>query len=230
MPYYAFRRAGMSLPCRTLKTVTPINWERHPGDTVEEYVEALILTTVNQRATRITPSRGDKGIDILAPVGDQFDVYQVKRFTRPFGKSSNEELSIVKSWNRFVDQILPAYPIRGWHLVMPWNPTPERYEWMLNELTSGATIERDWLGRGSLDVWSSQNPQLQEYFFGNGQNRTLELVASAVTGGREVENLTGEPLIDAVATRELELVRILDQVDPFYRYESMIRSGRLPEN
>jgi hypothetical protein len=209
--------------------MTPINWERLPGETVEEYVEALILTTVNSRATRITPSRGDKGIDILAPVGDQFDVYQVKRYTRPFRKSSKEEKSIISSWRRFADEILPAYPIRGWHLVTPWNPTTGRYDWML-ELTDGVGIERDWLGHGSLDVWSSQNPALQEYFFGNGQNRTLELVASALSSDREIAELTGEPLIDAVATRELDLARQLDEVDPFYRYESSVRLGRLPES
>jgi hypothetical protein len=27
--------------------MTTINWERHPGEIVEEFVEALILTTVN---------------------------------------------------------------------------------------------------------------------------------------------------------------------------------------
>ncbi|MCW2660745.1 MAG: hypothetical protein JWP83_1897 [Mycobacterium sp.] len=210
--------------------MTPINWERLPGDTVEEYVEALILTTVNPRATRITPSRGDKGIDILGPVGEAFDVYQVKRYTRPFGKSSNEEKSIVGSWDRFVQEILPNYPIRRWILVTPWNPTTERYEWMLNELTAGVAIERDWLGRGSLDVWSSENPGLQDYFFGDGQRRTLELVAAALRGQRDVTELTGEPLVDAIAARELELARSLDEVDPFYRYESSIRTGRLPDS
>ena len=92
--------------------MTAINWEREPGDKVEEYVEALILTAINPRAVRITPSQGDKGVDILAPVGEQFDVYQVKRYTRPFGRSSNEEKSIINSWDRFVKEFLPAYPIR----------------------------------------------------------------------------------------------------------------------
>jgi hypothetical protein len=124
----------------SLCAMAPVNWERHPGETVEEFVEALILTTVNPRATRITPSRGDKGVDIIAPVGDQFDVYQVKRYTRPFSKSSSQEKSIIKSWKRFVRDIMPAYPIRRWHLVMPWNPTPERYEWLRNDLTSGVSV------------------------------------------------------------------------------------------
>ena len=86
--------------------MTTVNWEREPGDKVEELVEALILTAVNPRAVRITPSRGDKGVDILAPVGDQFDVYQVKRFTRPFRRSSSEERSIIESWNRFVTELV----------------------------------------------------------------------------------------------------------------------------
>lgn len=103
--------------------MTTVNWEREPGDTVEEFVEALVLTTANPRAVRITPSRGDRGVDILAPIGkDQFDVYQVKRYTRPFGRSSSEERSIADSWDRFVSEFLPSYNIRRWNLVMPWNP------------------------------------------------------------------------------------------------------------
>jgi hypothetical protein len=213
-----------------LPLMTAINWERHPGETVEEFVEALILTTVNPRAVRITPSRGDKGVDILAPVGDQFDVYQVKRYTRPFGKSSNEENSIINSWNHFVNEFMPAYPIRRWNLVMPWNPSTERHNWMLNELTAGVTIERDWLGRGTLDVWSSQNASLVEYFFGNGQNRMMELLASALSAAREIPEATGKPLIDAIIMRESELARQLDEVDPFYRYEVSVRRGRLTDS
>lgn len=210
--------------------MTSVNWERTPGETVEEYVEALILTTVNPRAIRITPSRGDKGVDILAPVGDKYDVYQVKRYTRPFGKSSNEENSIVDSWNRFVEEFLPIYPIRRWNLVMPWNPSTERHSWMMNELTAGAEIERDWLGRGTLDAWSAQNQPLFEYFFGNGRDRMMELLASALNAAREVPSTTGEPLLDAVLARELDLTRQLDEVDPFYRYETAIRKGRLTES
>lgn len=211
--------------------MTTINWEREPGDTVEEFVAALILTTVNSRAVRITPSRGDKGVDILAPVGDQFDVYQVKRYTRPFGRSSNEEISIINSWKRFVDEFMPSYPIRRWTLVTPWNPTTERYDWLRNELTADVNdIECDWLGRETLDVWSSRNAPLVEYFFGNGRDRMMELVASALNAAREIPEITGEPLLDAVATRCLELNLQLDEVDPFYRYEIIVRSGRLTES
>src|ERR1700757_3758185 len=182
--------------------MTAINWEREPGDKVEEYVEALILTAINPRAVRITPSQGDKGVDILAPVGEQFDVYQVKRYTRPFGRSSNEEKSIINSWDRFVKEFLPAYPIRRWNLVMPWNPTPERHDWMLNELTASVHIERDWLGRGRLDVWSAENPSLVDYFFGNGRDRMMELLASALNAAREVPINSGEPILGAVSARE----------------------------
>ncbi|QQW36303.1 hypothetical protein [Mycobacterium marinum] len=210
--------------------MTKVNWEREPGETVEEFVEALILTTVNRRAVRITPSRGDKGVDILAPVGDQFDVYQVKRYTRPFGKSSSEENSIVDSWNRFVEEFLPAYPIRRWNLVMPWNPTTERHDWLINTITSGVDIERDWLGRGTLDVWSAQNPALVEYFFGNGRDRMMDLLASALNGAQQVPEISGEPLLDAVLAREKELAKQLDQVDPFYSYEVAVRNGKLTES
>jgi hypothetical protein len=210
--------------------MTTINWERHSGDLVEEFVEALILTTVNPRAVRITPSRGDKGVDILAPVGDKFDVYQVKRYTRPFGRSSNEERSIIDSWDRFVNEFMPAYPIRQWHLVMPWNPTTERHNWMLNELTGGVNIEKDWLGRGTLDVWASQNNSLSEYFFGNGRDRMMELLASALSAARQIPTETGEPLLDAIMNRESELARQLDEVDPYYRYEVLVRRGQLTES
>jgi hypothetical protein len=111
----------------------------------------------------------------------------------------------------------------GGTLLMPWNPTTERHDWMLNELTAGVTVERDWLGRGTLDVWSSQNAALVEYFFGNGQNRMMELLATALSAAREIPEATGEPLLDAITMRESELARQLDEVDPFYRYEVSVR-------
>jgi hypothetical protein len=154
--------------------MNPINWERQPGETVEEFVEALILTTANPRAVRITPSRGDKGIDIIAPVEDnKYDVYQVKRYTRPFSKSSSQEKSIVNSWKRFVKEILPNYPIRRWHLVMPWNPTSERYEWLRNVVTAGATVEVDWVGRGSRTYGRHKIPRCKTIFSAAGRAAPL---------------------------------------------------------
>lgn len=113
---------------------------------------------------------------------------------------------------------------------MPWNPTPERHSWMLNELTAGASIERDWLGRGSLDAWSADNQALADYFFGNGRSQMTELLASALNGAREIPEVSGTPLLDAVLAREQELARQLDEIDPFYRYEVAVRSGRLTES
>jgi hypothetical protein len=70
-----------------------VNWELMPGETVEEFVAALLLLE-HPRGNIITPSRGDRGIDIRIPTDDnRFDIYRVKRFTRPLtSKQLTKEL------------------------------------------------------------------------------------------------------------------------------------------
>ena len=74
-----------------------VEWSRHSGDDVE-FVIAIMLSRENTNAQRIRPSRGDKGIDILVPVDDGFDIYQIKSYTGEI--NSSRKRHITKSWER----------------------------------------------------------------------------------------------------------------------------------
>ncbi|MFI7643177.1 hypothetical protein [Nonomuraea sp. NPDC049400] len=124
--------------------MTPVNWERLPGETVEEFVAAMLLLR-NPHGNRITPSRGDRGVDIRIAGPDGFDIYQVKRFCRPL--TARQVADVEESWRRFVAETLPVLPVRSWTLVMPWNPTHERLEW-LERLTAGSGLRIAWMDRG----------------------------------------------------------------------------------
>ena len=192
---------------------------------MEEFVAALLLLE-QPRGNIITPSRGDRGIDIRIPVdGNRFDIYQVKRFTRPL--SAKQAANIENSWNEFVEKTLPRLAVRSWTLVTPWNPTNERLEW-LEGLTADAGLDEvTWLGRTNLDVRASQNSRLVDYYFGDGRNRTEALMAQALAGAQVLPGVEGEDLLAAIGVRQRALAEALDEIDPFYRYVSEIRPGRL---
>jgi len=113
--------------------VTAVNWEREPGEKIEEFVAAMLLLD-HPHGNLITPSRGDRGVDIRVEHPDGFDIYQVKRYARPL--NSRQAAEITKSWQTFVGQSLPRLRVRSWNLVTPWNPSNERLEW-LESLTAG---------------------------------------------------------------------------------------------
>jgi hypothetical protein len=58
--------------------MTTVNWEREPGEKVEEFAAALLLLK-HPHGNRITPSRGDRGVDVRVWSLDGYDIYQVKR-------------------------------------------------------------------------------------------------------------------------------------------------------
>lgn len=98
-----------------------------------------MLLLDHPRGNRITPARGDRGVDIRVPTPDGYDIYQVKRYNRPL--TSAQARDVEKSWKTFVSQTLPYLPVRSWTLVMPWDPTNTRLEW-LQRLTAGAGPDR----------------------------------------------------------------------------------------
>ncbi|MEU1734202.1 hypothetical protein [Streptosporangium sp. NPDC020145] len=206
--------------------MTTVNWEREPGEKVEEFVAALLLLK-HPHGNRITPSKGDRGVDVRVFNPDGYDVYQVKRYAEKL--DTRRANSIVGSWNTFVAETLPVLPVRSWTLVTPWNPTNERLDW-LERLTTGHGIRTHWMGGITLDGLAAGNPALVEYYFGDGGQRLARLMADALQGGRDLPQAApGEDLLQAIITRQRSLATALNEVDPFYRYEVQIRSGRVRE-
>jgi hypothetical protein len=90
--------------------VTTVNREREPGEKVEEFVAALVLLE-HPDGNLVTPSRGDRGVDIRVPTPDGFDIYQMKRYTGP--PTSRQADQIEKSWSTFVRETLPVLPVHS---------------------------------------------------------------------------------------------------------------------
>uniref|UniRef100_UPI003F495464 hypothetical protein n=1 Tax=Streptosporangium sp. CA-256172 TaxID=3240076 RepID=UPI003F495464 len=208
--------------------MTSVNWERLPGETVEEFVAAMLLLR-HPHGNLITPSRGDRGVDVRVANPDGFDIYQVKRFCRPL--TSGQERQVEASWKRFADEVLPVLPVRSWTLVVPWNPTHERLEW-LAKLTAGSGLRVDWMDRARLDGLAAENPALISYYFGDGGERIAHLMAQALKGGRDMpdpERTSPENLLAAAIDRYDGLAAALTDIDPFYRYVFEVREGQVSE-
>lgn len=207
--------------------MTTVNWERLSGEEVEELVASLILRG-RAEGNRVTPSRGDRGIDLRVQVGESWEIYQIKRY--PCRLTPAQSKDVEKSWNTFVAETLPALSVSAWHLVMPWDPTNQRLEW-LERLTAGCGVKTDWIGRSQLDFLAAQHPQLVAYFQGDGAERLQQLITSALHGGKlPPEGASGEVLLDEVVSRQMALADSLGEVDPFYKYEVEVRSGPLTED
>ncbi len=181
-----------------------VNWDQ-PGEKVEEFVAALLLLKF-PHGNSPTPARGDRGVDV--------------RVWNPDGE---------ESWDTFVNETLPVLPVRSWTLVTPWEPTNQRLDW-LEKLTAGRGIRTGWMGGRTLDGLIAQNPALVEYFFGDGGERLHRLMADILRGGRNFpQGVPAEDLLQEVIDRQCGLASTLNEVDPFYRYEVHVRSGRVSE-
>lgn len=204
-----------------------VNWELLSGEQVEEFVAALLLLRHQGPGNRITPSQGDRGVDVRLWKSDGFDFYQVKRYTRAL--TSAQQREVENSWNTFVRDTVPTQPVTSWTLVCPWNPTNERLDW-LRELTIDADFPTHWMDRATLETFAAENPALVEYYFGDGGERLNRLQANAFRGGQALpEGVAAEDLLDAASARLLALSTALNDVDPFYRYEIEIRAGRVQD-
>jgi hypothetical protein len=204
--------------------MTMVNWERESGDRVEEFAAALILLD-NPQGNRITPSRGDGGIDLQVESNGQWDIYQVKKFAHTLTGSQKNQIK--ESWERFVAETLPLKNVRSWTLVMPWDPTREQMEW-LDELTSGYTFEVHWWGRAHLDGLAAGRPAVVDYFFGDGGRRITALMEQMLAlGGGIPAGQQGGGLLERIVERQQQIVQALSHVDPFYKYLVEIRTGNV---
>lgn len=206
--------------------MTTVNWERESGERVEEFVAALLLLR-HPHGNLITPSRGDRGVDvrIRVPGRDGYDIYQVKRFSSAL--TSAQAKNVEKSWTTFKAEVLGMMPVHSWNLVLPWNPTFNRLEW-LARLTDGSGIRIEWLGRTNLDVMTADNPALVDYYFGDGGERLHGLLTQVFGGAQPLpEGLSGAALVSAITEKYASLAGMLDTVDPFYRYEIDVITGSM---
>lgn len=80
----------------------------------------------------------------------------------------------------------------------------------------------------TLDGLAAGNPALVAYYFGDGGQRLQRLMADTLQGGRDVtQGVPAEDLLNAIVVRQRSLAAALNEVDPFYRYDLQVRTGRV---
>lgn len=209
--------------------MTQVNWERHSGEQVEEFVAAMLLLR-NPHGNLITPSQGDRGIDIQikAETGG-YDIYQVKKYATTL--TASQKKAIERSWQTFLDQTAERIQVNSWKLALPCNPTTENLDW-LEELTSESGITTEWYGRTQLDTLAAESPQLVDYYFGEGKKRSDDLLLQMLS----ILNIPSSsskndptPTLDVILSKTNDIINVLDNVDPFYHYECEFRHGNLEE-
>ncbi|MFJ2001616.1 restriction endonuclease [Streptomyces chartreusis] len=195
-----------------------VEWTRLSGDEVEEVV-AILLSRENQRATRIRPSQGDGGIDVIVPDGDggSYTVYQIKKFSQNL--ATNEKVQISKSYKRLATYIAEqGVDVSVWNLVMPLDPTNENRAW-LSGVTEGSPFDVDWLGLIFVDGLAAKYPDVIDYYTGDGKGRLLDAVtelARVMTSSEVDPGPAG-----AVAVIE-SLHSQINRWDPHYKYDLMV--------
>lgn len=209
--------------------MTQVNWERYSGEQVEEFVAAMLLLR-NPHGNLITPSQGDRGIDIQikAETGG-YDIYQVKKYATTL--TASQKKAIERSWQTFLEQTAGRIQVNSWNLALPCNPTPENQDWF-EELTGRSGITARWYGRTQLDTWAADSPQLVDYFFGEGKKRSddlLQQVLSILSISSPSSKDEPTPALDVILSKANDIINVLDNVDPFYRYECEFRYGNLEE-
>jgi len=200
-----------------------IEWTRLDGGDVEAVV-AMFVNRERSNSVRITPSRGDGGVDILdrAAGRDGCDVvYQVKRYTAPLQARQKQEIEGSFGTLR-ADERWASLNVGEWHLVMPWDPTPEAETWFqgLDE----PDLEKFWHGLTWVDQHAAKYDDVVDYYLRDGRalvQKTYAEVLSLIGAG------TGELTVPEVAERLRLAVQTLSH-DPHYRYELGFGQGKPP--
>ncbi|MFD0300351.1 restriction endonuclease [Streptomyces sp. NPDC127123] len=194
-----------------------VEWTRLSGDEVEEIV-AILLSRENRRATRVRPSQGDGGIDVIVPDGDgdSYSVYQIKKFTQNL--ENNEKKQISKSYNRLTTYVAEqGIVVSAWNLVMPLDPTNENRAW-LSGVTEGASFGVDWLGLIFVDGLAAKYPDVIDYYARDGKGRLLEVVT-------ELAQMMS-PQVTPGPAGAIDRIEVLhnqmNRWDPHYKYDLMV--------
>ena len=202
-----------------------VEWTRLEGGQVEAVV-AMFVNRAQPNSVRITPSRGDGGVDILdsgtGPDGSDV-VYQVKRYTDKL--TSRQKREIEDSLATIgTDERWKGLVVREWHLVTPWDPSPEAETWLQG--LGDPSITKVWHGLTWADQHAAKYGDVVDYYLHGGRalvERTYAEVMSLLGAEKASEGLT----VVEVAQRLEDAIKTLDH-DPHYRYELRFGEGTPP--
>ena len=206
--------------------VTRVEWTLLGGEEVEAVV-AMFVNREHVDSVRITPSKGDGGVDILDRMAGPRDgdaVYQVKRYTEAL--SAKQKAEVEKSLRALArDPRWSGLNVTVWYLVTPWNPTPEAEAWLQGSRVD-TTSRRSGTGWTMLSS-SLRSTRMSSTTIHGGRDRIAEAykaVAAAFGAGRAEEGVA----VPGVVERIERALPLLDR-DPHYRYELRFGEGPFPE-
>lgn len=189
-----------------------VEWTRLEGNDVEAVV-AMFVNRERPTSVRITPSRGDGGVDILdRAAGDE--VYQVKRYCEPLDKKQKDEVE--KSLQTLTkDPRWADLDVTIWRLVTPWDPTPEAEVW-LHKVGAAHGVTAVWHGLTYVEQLAAKYGDIVDYYLHGGRGRVQEAYdsVSALFAVDRGDNLD-VPSVTARIQKALPTLR----TDPHYRYE-----------
>lgn len=131
----------------------------------------MLLCRENPSAVCIRPSRGNGGIDVLAPARDGVGVavYQVKSFTSNL--MVDQKAQAERSFRRLMDcSRARGIRVTEWYLALPLDPTNENLEW-LDSFTDGYDLKAEWRGLNFLDGLAGTYPAVIDYYLRDGRDR-----------------------------------------------------------
>jgi hypothetical protein len=204
-----------------------IEWTRYSGDDVEAVV-ALLVNRERTNSVRITPSRGDGGVDILErnARGDGRDeVHQVKRYTDPL--TAKQKTDVEGSLKHLVeDPRWQELAVGTWYLTTPWDPTPEADTW-LQDLATRYKVTAVWHGLTYVEQLAARFPDVIDYYL-NGDRKLVDETYRSVLAALGLSNIETSLDVPGVTERIKAALPVLNH-DPYYRFELHFGEGDFPE-
>ncbi|ALG28965.1 hypothetical protein AOZ07_08245 [Glutamicibacter halophytocola] len=148
----------------------------------------------------------------------------MKRYTEPLGK--NEKDAVENSLATLMkDPRWSDLNVKEWHLVLPWDPSPEADKW-LHGIGEGHGVRAIWNGLTRVESLAAKYPEVIDYYLHGGRSRMEEaykVVATAFSATKAANGLSVPAVHETVETALQTL-----EDDPHYRYEHRFGSGGMP--
>ena len=187
-----------------------IDWANLPAHQFERLVGCLLSDLLHAR--RVDGRGGDGGVDMYFTDDRGLHVFECKSFTGRLGRDGGRTRQVERSLARAA-----AHHPASWTLVAPIDPTPKEQQWF-DGLQEGRGFDLTWFDLTWLELEVARRPWLRRHFVEGDAERVVELLQGL---NQEQAALAGGAP-DAVA-RVQNIVDLLDESDPFYRYR--ITSG-----
>lgn len=194
-----------------------IPWSTYDGEDIERVI-AVMLCSENPAVGVVRPGRGDGGLDVIVPSGDDaHDVYQIKKFAQNL--TANQKKQIEKSFKRVLRTAEAGHiKISNWYLTMPLDPTPGNRAWF-KKLTAEASFDCEWRGLVFCERLVTDHENVVDYYLRDGKDRLAEAMADALTmikgaGAPDSNGLLPPEVLGGSLVANARLV----DTDPHYRF------------